>query len=76
MRPEYYSPEWFWLKEAVLARDGYTCGVCGGIAETAHHLDYRFGIICPMELLVAVCWRCHSGLLHGRSLRIREFSLN
>jgi len=65
VKREYYTSEWYFLKEAVLWRDGYTCRVCGGVAETAHHVSYVYGIICPMGLLVAVCWRCH-GRLHRK----------
>jgi 5-methylcytosine-specific restriction endonuclease McrA len=65
MRREYYTVEWFYLKEAVLRRDGYTCRVCAGVAETAHHITYRYGVLCAPRWLVSVCWSCHARM-HGR----------
>jgi len=63
---EYESWEWQYLRESVLANANYICADCGGLAETAHHLSYRQGIICDEGFLVALCWDCHNRR-HGRN---------
>jgi hypothetical protein len=59
MNPTYNTPEWHSLRDGVIATSGYTCHICGGIAESAHHVSYKRGIICPPRWLRALCWRCH-----------------
>lgn len=57
------SPDWARLRSQVLARDGYKCNGCGGVATQAHHLHYRrvgYELLCD---LMAVCEDCH-GRLH------------
>jgi Fe-S cluster biogenesis protein NfuA len=63
-RLDYETAEWAALRKEVLARANGVCEMCGSVAETAHHLTYRFGVLCPSKFLMAVCWGCHEEV-HG-----------
>jgi 5-methylcytosine-specific restriction endonuclease McrA len=64
MKPwQYESAES--LRDEVLLAANHICADCGGSAETAHHTTYRYGVICPPDCLVALCWDCHRRR-HGR----------
>jgi 5-methylcytosine-specific restriction protein A len=56
-----YGNDWLRLSAAVLARDGYQCAYCGGLATTADHVvpRSRGGSDDPSNL-VAACRRCNS----------------
>jgi Holliday junction DNA helicase RuvB len=57
------TPEW--MRKRVLARDRYSCVVCGGRRDVqAHHVIWRSGAG-PTKLanLATLCSRCH-GLVH------------
>jgi hypothetical protein len=64
INPKYGTSDWRNLRHSTLASSGYTCHICGGIAETAHHVSYKRGIICDQRWLRALCWRCHR-MIHG-----------
>lgn len=59
--PELYKTmEWKALRYYVLAKNNFKCAWCGGKAETAHHVSYRHGVLCPPTDLVPLCWPCHN----------------
>jgi len=60
----YETEGWYRLRDLVLYQAGYTCHMCAGMAMTAHHITYKYGILCHPRWLRAMCWRCHK-LLHG-----------
>jgi 5-methylcytosine-specific restriction endonuclease McrA len=66
MEDVYYSLDWFLLREEVLDDSDYKCFVCGHYASVAHHLTYRYGVLCSKKWLVALCWKCH-GIIHMRN---------
>lgn len=59
----YHSKEWKKVSKAVLAKAGYKCAVCGGLAVEVHHIkeirtdwDLRFD---PANLM-PLCTSCHN----------------
>jgi 5-methylcytosine-specific restriction endonuclease McrA len=66
-----YGAAWQAISRAVLARDGYRCRYCGGLASTTDHVvaKARGGTDDPSNL-VACCRSCNSkkGTASGRSL--------
>jgi hypothetical protein len=67
---EYYCTEyWRLVREARLERDSYKCFRCGRPAEQVHHLHYDFrgeDHLHP-DVLVSVCFACHSIVEYGRN---------
>lgn len=57
----YAQPgNWKTLKARVLKRDGYTCYLCGGDADTADHvIPVAQGGTHDMDNLAAICTPCH-----------------
>jgi hypothetical protein len=71
--PELYkSRDWKALVYLVIKKAGGKCYMCGGKAETAHHLTYKYGIICDPKYLMAICWPCHNNLYDPARKQIRE----
>jgi hypothetical protein len=62
MESEYDSIDWFNLREEVLERDKWKCKLCGEYASIAHHLTYKYGIICDPKWLMSMCRTCHDEL--------------
>jgi 5-methylcytosine-specific restriction enzyme A len=53
-------PGWAALRAACLARDGYTCQLCGAVATDADHIvPHAAGGLDTLENLRALCHRCH-----------------
>jgi len=69
---DYDSWEWFYLRLRVLERFSWRCVMCGKLANVAHHLTYRYGVLCPVKYLIAVCGKCHDEIYHGRRSKIYE----
>ena len=78
------SRAWRALRKTILARDGYTCGYCGQIADTVDHIlsikDHPDQAMSPENLLSA-CKRCNSmkgsrsqGVFLGRKFTPPVFS--
>src|ERR1700680_4103375 len=64
-KADYGTQEWLDLRAEVIKRAGGICEMCGKTrAETGHHLTYRFGVLCSVKYLLAVCWDCHQDV-HG-----------
>lgn len=57
------SRKWRALRKTVLARDGYTCGYCGQLADTVDHIlsikDHPDQAM-NMENLISACKKCNS----------------
>ena len=66
-----YPPEFNTsLKETILARDNYTCQLCGAKPDDRrelhpHHRDYD-KVNCQPENLITLCHSCHSKTNHHR----------
>lgn len=59
------TPEWRRLRLMVLARDRYTCWVCGQYADTADHLIPRaVGGSDDLANLAACCRHCNFSRRH------------
>lgn len=59
------SEDWRELRAAALARANFLCEYCKDVAEHVHHLRYpKHGESHSLDMLVAVCVRCHD-LSHG-----------
>lgn len=52
---------WKKVRLAILARDAYTCYVCGGVADQVDHLQARAsgGALFDSENLAAICGVCN-----------------
>lgn len=56
-----YGEHWRPLRDAILARDGYRCFYCGGLATTADHvMPKALGGTDDPSNLVAACLPCNS----------------
>lgn len=56
------SGDWKRIREAVLARDGHTCGYCGGQGEATqvdHIIPVSKGGSNELHNLIACCARCN-----------------
>lgn len=59
----YHSAAWKRLSKVVLARAGYKCALCGGLATEVHHIeDVRTapGKRLDPSNLTALCTSCHN----------------
>lgn len=56
-----YEADAFW-SQAVLARDGHRCQLCGAPADDAHHIIHRARMSVRYDLGngISLCRRCHS----------------
>ena len=56
------SGKWKQLRLRILARDGYECGYCGGVADSVDHIVSRAsgGAMWDAENLIACCKPCNS----------------
>lgn len=69
----YHSTKWKRLSKLVLARSGYRCAICGGIAVEVHHIkdlrshwELRFDI----NNLMPLCTACHNSQREGVGLKV------
>jgi hypothetical protein len=68
------SPEWHCRRRAALARDNYTCTICGTRRATqVHHITYAHLGNEPLEDLQSVCEECHSDLHNEIDAEDEEF---
>ncbi len=59
---EYLSSQlWAEIRDAVFARDGGSCNLCGERAEVVHHTDYSKATMLGNNFdgLAALCHHCH-----------------
>ena len=59
----YHSKQWKSLSKAVLAKAGYKCALCGGLAVEVHHIkDIRSHPELSLDVknLMPLCTACHN----------------
>ena len=59
----YHSKEWKKLSKAVLAKAGYRCAVCGGLATEVHHIKEvrtHWRLRFDANNLMPLCTSCHN----------------
>jgi hypothetical protein len=60
------SPEWDRLRLLALKRACGHCESCGYRRPLdVHHKNYRYGILCPLHNLLAICRVCHDKEHYG-----------
>lgn len=68
-REFYQSPGWRKAREAYLKEHKYICEMCGGVADTVHHIEHLNAtnihdpnVTLNRDNLMAVCRDCHAKL--------------
>ena len=70
LTPRGGTRAWRRIRAAILARDGFVCQWCGGVADSVDHLTPRGrGGGDEPENLVAACMRCNVGRRSSRAGR-------
>lgn len=66
-REFYQSPQWRKARECYLKEHKYICEMCGGVADTVHHIQHLNptnihdpDVTLNRDNLMAVCRDCHA----------------
>lgn len=63
-----YNPDFDRIGTLILARDNYTCQICGETGNDVHHIDYRRKNNTVLNL-ITLCHPCHMGTNSGQENR-------